>query len=69
MEGKLLRYYQSLVREVDEWGPFHDPDETMLDGTQIDAQINKKRAHKNIMAEAFNSERRGRFKLSKKKKA
>ena len=68
MEAKLLRYYQSLVREVDEWGPFHDPDETMLDGTQIDAQINKKRAHKNIMAEAFNSERRGRFKLSKKKK-
>ena len=37
MEAKLLRYYQSLVREVDPYGHVHDSSEQMLDGTEVDA--------------------------------
>ena len=37
----------------------------MLDGTDVDANINKKRAHKIIMSEAFNA--KSRFRLKKKK--
>ena len=66
MEKKLLAYYQSLVQPVEEWGPFFDPCE-MLDGTDVDAQINKKRAHKIIMDESFNVGKRSLFKLKKKK--
>ena len=39
----------------------------MLDGTDVDALIAKKRAHKTIFAEAFNSTISGRFAKSKKK--
>jgi len=39
----------------------------MLDGTDVDAQINKKRAHKTIMAEAFNP--KNRFRLKSKSKS
>ena len=39
----------------------------MLDGTNVDAQINKKRAHKNIMAEAFDPTKANRFKFAKTK--
>ena len=41
----------------------------MLDGTDVDAQINKKRAHKNIMAEAFSPNKTNRFKQFASKKA
>ena len=41
----------------------------MLDGTDVDAQINKKRAHKNIMAEAFSPNKANRFKQFAKKQA
>lgn len=66
MEKKLREYYQTLVRPVDEWGPFYE-EQKMLDGTDVDAQIAKKRAHKNIMAETFVAEK-SRFKMRKKKK-
>lgn len=39
----------------------------MLDGTDVDAQINKKRAHKTIMAEAFSSVTTKRLNLKKGK--
>jgi len=39
----------------------------MLDGTDVDAVIKKKRAHKNIMAEAFGGELSKRFNQSVKK--
>ena len=52
MQEKLIAYYQSLVQPVTiekhEW-----PKEKMLDGTDVDAQILKKRAHKSILAEAI----------------
>ena len=54
MEKKLQAYYQSLCQPVSKYGFQHEK-ETMLDGTDVDAQIRKKRAHQLIMAEAFNS--------------
>ena len=36
MEKKLTAYYQSLIKPVDEWGPFFD-EQIMLDGTDVDA--------------------------------
>ena len=66
MEKKLLAYYQSLVQPVPSWDPVYGVQQ-MLDGTDVDAQINKKRAHKNIMAEAFSPTNKGnRFKFAKK---
>ena len=50
-----------MIAPVDEWGPNY-PNQSMLDGTDVDAQINKKRAHKTIMDEAFNSNNRFRMK-------
>ena len=43
----------------------------MQDGTDVDAQISKKRAHKNIMDEALKAERnnRMRFRMGRKKKS
>mmetsp|Transcript_24476 Transcript_24476/g.30496 ORF Transcript_24476/g.30496 Transcript_24476/m.30496 type:complete len:201 (+) Transcript_24476:737-1339(+) len=40
----------------------------MLDGTDVDAQISKKRAHKNIMAEALLAENKNKFKLTGRKR-
>ena len=65
MEKKLQAYYNSLIKPVDEWGPYY-PIQDMLDGTDVDAQINKKRAHKTIMAEAFNPKNRFRMKAKSK---
>ena len=52
MQEKLVAYYQTLVKPIKprkyEW-----PKEKMLDGTDVDAQILKKRAHKSILAEAL----------------
>ena len=56
MEKKLQAYYQSLCQPVSKYGFQHEK-ETMLDGTDVDAQIRKKRAHQFIMAEAFNSQK------------
>lgn len=39
----------------------------MIDGTDVDAVIKKKRAHKTIMAEAFSPIKTNRFKLAKPK--
>ena len=44
MEKKLKAYYQTLVEPAGKDGYQHDK-ETMLDGTDVDAQIRKKRAH------------------------
>lgn len=44
-----------MVKPVEEWGPSYR-EQTMLDGTDVDAQIAKKRAHKRIMSEANNAE-------------
>lgn len=49
MEKKLREYYQQMVKPVEEWGPKWE-EQTMLDGTDVDAQIAKKRAHKTIFA-------------------
>ena len=68
MEKKLKAYYQTCVQPVEKWGPFHEP-EQMLDGTDVDAVIKRKRAHKIILSEAFNSENKNRFKLKKKNAA
>jgi len=38
----------------------------MLDGSDVDAQINKKRAHKTIMAEANEQQIKIRLKLGKR---
>ena len=65
MEKRLLAYYQSLVQPVQSWDPVYG-EQQMLDGTDVDAQINKKRAHKNIMAEAFSPNKANRFKFTKK---
>ena len=54
------------MKPVKPWTPEQEP-EQMLDGTDVDAQINKKRAHKNIMAEAFSAERKHRIKFGAKK--
>ena len=51
MEKKLLLYYQSLVKPVDEWVRDVDPEQKMIDGSDVDANISKKRAHKKILAE------------------
>ena len=70
MEKKLLTYYQSLVKPVEPWGPFYET-QSMLDGTDVDAQISRKRAHKNIMDEAVKAEQRNRlkFRMRSKKKS
>ena len=70
MEKKLLVYYQSLVKPVEPWGPFYET-QSMLDGTDVDAQISRKRAHKNIMDEAVKAEQRNRlkFRMRSKKKS
>ena len=44
MEKKLKAYYQTLIEPAGKYGYQHDK-ETMLDGTDVDAQIRKKRAH------------------------
>ena len=54
MEKKLKAYYQTCVRPVDKWGPFYEKQE-MMDGTDVDIIINRKRAHKIILSEAFSS--------------
>ena len=66
MREKLIAYYQSLVRPVDEWGPFY-PEQKMIDGTDVEMIIRKKRAHKTILAEAFESQNKNRFKFKKRK--
>ena len=53
MEKKLLSYYQSLVKDCNDYSPPCLGSEQMLDGTDVDMQITKKRTHKNIFAEAF----------------
>ena len=68
MEKKLRAYYQTCVKPVDKWGPYYEP-EQMLDGTDVDAVIKRKRAHKIILSEAFNSENKNRFKFKKKNAA
>ena len=60
MEKKLLAYYQSMVQPVDEWGPYYEQ-QNMLDGTDVDNLISKKRAHKTIMEEAFSAQQRFKF--------
>lgn len=40
----------------------------MIDGSDVDAQINKKRAHKIILAEALEHENKTRFKLGAKRR-
>ena len=39
----------------------------MIDGTDVEMIIRKKRAHKTILAEAFESQNKNRFKLKKRK--
>ena len=67
LEQKLVAYYQSLVQPCEEWGPDYGV-QKMLDGADVDAQISKKRAHKIILAEAFDQENKSRFKISKKQR-
>ena len=52
---------------METWGPDYGKQE-MLDGTDVDAQISKKRAHKIIMAEAALAENRHKMKLKSKRK-
>lgn len=40
----------------------------MIDGTDVDALINKKRAHKIILSEALEHENQNRFKLGAKRR-
>ena len=63
MEKKLRAYYQTCVQPVEKWGPYYEKQE-MMDGTDVDITINRKRAHKIILSEAFSSVN----KLSKFKK-
>ena len=56
-----------MVMPCEEWGPDYGV-QKMLDGGDVDAQISKKRAHKIILAEAFDQENKSRFKLSKKQR-
>ena len=63
MEKKLKAYYQNCVRPVEKWGPFYEK-QYMMDGTDVDVIINRKRAHKIILSEAFSNTN----KLSKFKK-
>ena len=58
VEKKLLLYYQSLVKPVDEWVRVDDPEQKMIDGSDVDANISKKRAHKKILAENDEAQRR-----------
>ena len=58
MEKKLLLYYQSLVKPVEEWVRVVDPEQKMIDGSDVDANISKKRAHKKILAENDEAQRR-----------
>jgi hypothetical protein len=51
-----------MVEPIQEWGPFHRP-EKLLDGTDVDVLINKKRAHKMIIDEANEAERKTRLRL------
>ena len=66
MEEKLLAYYQSLVKPVEEWRP-DNKTEYMLDGANVDANISKKRAHKTIMSESI-IPNKNRLKLGVKKR-
>lgn len=54
MEKKLKAYYQTCVQPVEKWGPFYEKQQ-MMDGTDVDMVINRKRAHKIILSEAFGS--------------
>ena len=54
MEKKLKAYYQTCVQPVEKWGPFYEKQQ-MIDGTDVDMVINRKRAHKIILSEAFGS--------------
>jgi len=54
-----------MVQPVEKWGPFYK-NEDMLDGTNVDMMIRKKRTHKTIMAETFDPEKNARFRLKKR---
>lgn len=65
MEKKLKAYYQTCVQPVEKWGPYYEKQQ-MLDGTDVDANINRKRAHKIILSEAFGGiDKRLKFKKKK----
>ena len=66
MEKKLKEYYQSLVEPALHYGPQYEYQE-MLDGTDVEVLIRKKRAHKTIMAEAFSNEQKIRRRAAPKK--
>ena len=51
-----------MVVPAKEWGPFVKP-EKLLDGTDVDVLINKKRAHKLIIDEALEADRKARLRL------
>ena len=70
MMKKLNAYYQTLVQPCEDY-TYKYKQQEMLDGSDIDALIRKKRAHKNIMAEAFDTTKKTRSRLiiSKKKES
>ena len=63
-EKKMLDFYQSQVRPVIPWSPVLEK-EYMIDGTDVDLLIKKKRAHKTLLAEVFHVE--NLTKINKKK--
>ena len=44
----MLEYYQSQVKQVAEWGPTYQR-ESMEDGTDVDAHIDRNRAIKGLL--------------------